>query len=413
MRKIIFVVFLAVSDLISYAQPVKAVTEGPWRAELVRQDGQAVAFNFEVKKKGRQTVWYIRNAAERLPVDDIREKGDSVWIRMPFFDSQINAVINGPHALKGIWVKHLGDRDQVMMFNARNDQHYRFYPSGGAARHDVSGRWAVMFRNPQNNDSTFCVGEFSQQGNHLTGTFLNPTGDYRYLQGIVTGDTLKLSCFDGGHAYLFTARIDDSNHLSGGQYFAGPVHTETWTAKRDPDAKLPDEFSITKLKPGASRLSFSFKDIDGNTVSINDARFKNKVLLIQLMGSWCPNCMDETRFLSGFYDQYKNKGVEIIGLAYERSTDFARSQKSLRNFQERLHVKYPLLITGVTESDPKKTEKTLPQLESIDGFPVTIFIDKAGQVQKIHTGFSGPATGEHYEEEKKIFYNIVDGLLVQ
>jgi thiol-disulfide isomerase/thioredoxin len=148
-------------------------------------------------------------------------------------------------------------------------------------------------------------------------------------------------------------------------------------------------------------------------VSIHDARFKHKVILIQLMGSWCPNCMDETRFLVAFYDRYKDKGVEVIGLAYERSTDFARSQKNLRGFQERLHIKYPLLITGVTVGDPDKTEKTLPQLENIEGFPTTIFIDKAGQVQKIHTGFNGPATGEHYEEEKKIFYSIVDGLLVQ
>jgi hypothetical protein len=105
--------------------------------------------------------------------------------------------------------------------------------------------------------------------------------------------------------------------------------------------------------------------------------------------------------------------VEVIGLAYERSTDFAKSQKSLRSFQDRLQVKYPLLITGVSESDPEKAKKTLPQLEDIEGFPITIFIDKAGQVQKIHTGFSGPATGEHYEEEKKTFYSIVDALLVQ
>jgi thiol-disulfide isomerase/thioredoxin len=131
------------------------------------------------------------------------------------------------------------------------------------------------------------------------------------------------------------------------------------------------------------------------------------------MGSWCPNCLDETSFLSKFYESYRKKGVEIIGLAYERSTDFSLSQKNLRSFQERLHVPYPLLITGVSESDPEKAKKTLPQLEGIEGFPTTIFIDRAGQVQKIHTGFNGPATGEHYEEEKKTFYSIVDALLVQ
>jgi hypothetical protein len=121
--------------------------------------------------------------------------------------------------------------------------------------------------------------------------------------------------------------------------------------------------------------------------------------------------MDETNFLSKFYDQYHGKGVEIVGLAYERTTDFARSQNSLRSFQKRFQVKYPMLITGVTVSDSLRSEKTLPQLEKIAGFPTTIFVDRQGRIQKIHTGFSGPGTGAHYEEQKKEFYEIVDGLL--
>ena len=121
--------------------------------------------------------------------------------------------------------------------------------------------------------------------------------------------------------------------------------------------------------------------------------------------------MDETRFLSTFYDEYHDKGVEIVALAYERSTDFARSQASLRNVQQRFQVKYPLLITGVTVGDPQRAEKTLPQLEKIVNFPTTIFIGRTGHIEKIHTGFSGPGTGEHYEEQKKEFYATVDGLL--
>jgi peroxiredoxin len=413
MWKCIFALLCSVTTAWIYGQTNKTMTPGLWRAELERADGNPIAFNFEFKIKDQKKLIYIRNAAESLKVDDIRFQGDSVWIRLPYFDSEIRAALAARHELRGYWIKHLGNRDQFMPFLARSDQPYRFYSSGGPARHDLTGRWAVLFRNPQKNDSTLCVGEFTQHGNKLTGTFLHPTGDYRYLQGIVSGDSLKLSCFDGSHAYLFTAKIDDNNHISGGQYFSGLTHRELWVAKRDPRAHLPDEFGLTRMKNGASRLSFTFRDIDGNTVSSSDERFKNKVLLVQLMGSWCPNCLDETSFLSKFYESYRKKGVEIIGLAYERSTDFSLSQKNLRSFQERLHVPYPLLITGVSESDPEKAKKTLPQLEGIEGFPTTIFIDRAGQVQKIHTGFNGPATGEHYEEEKKTFYSIVDALLVQ
>ena len=158
-------------------------------------------------------------------------------------------------------------------------------------------------------------------------------------------------------------------------------------------------------------LAFTFKDIDGRSVSLGDPRFKGKVVLLQIMGSWCPNCMDETRFLSSFYKEYQNKGVEIIALAYERSTDFTRSQASLRSVRDRFQVSYPMLITGVTVSDPQRAEKTLPQLEKIVNFPTTIFINKAGQIAKIHTGFSGPGTGDHYEEQKKEIYETVNSLL--
>ena|ERR1700689_4799103 len=123
--------------------------------------------------------------------------------------------------------------------------------------------------------------------------------------------------------------------------------------------------------------------------------------------------MDETALLTNIYNEYKNKGVEVIGLAYERSTDFARSQKSLRSFQKRFNVHYEILITGVSVNDSLRSEKTLPQLQTIEGFPTTIFIGKDGNVAKIHTGFNGPGTGEHYDEQKKEFYGIVNALLAK
>jgi hypothetical protein len=50
-------------------------------------------------------------------------------------------------------------------------------------------------------------------------------------------------------------------------------------------------------------------------------------------------------------------------------------------------------------------------LERIVNFPTTIFIGKSGHIEKIHTGFSGPGTGEHYEEQKQEIYTIVNNLL--
>ncbi len=422
MSRLFFGLFLVVYQLIALhviALPVLVAPlrgpgfrNGQWQALLHRKDGNDIVFNFEVKDSAGKKILYIRNAGEHLLVDDITIKEDSVLIRLPFFESQLRAVVTSDGNLEGVWLKHGADNYQALPFKAFYGVSFRF-PTGRkteTGNTGITGRWQAVFRSPGGKDSSLRIGEFEEKDGIVKGTFLDPTGDLRFLEGVMDGDSLKLSCFDGGHAYLFRAKLEGMK-ITGGQFFSGAAGYETWTAYKDEAAKLPDEFSLTKLREGAGPLDFSFRDIDSNTVSIRDQRFRGKVVLIQIMGSWCPNCMDETNFLSTFYDQYHAKGVEIIGLAYERTTDFTRSQNSLRNFQQRFKVKYPMLITGVTVGDPQRAEKTLPQLEAIVGFPTTIFVDKAGNIEKIHTGFSGPGTDVHYEETKQEFYKIVDGLL--
>lgn len=255
------------------------------------------------------------------------------------------------------------------------------------------------------------VAIFNQKGNKLTGSFLTPSGDYRYLEGIVTGDSLKLSTFDGSHAYYFRAKVDDAATISGGDYFSGYAGWQKWTAVKDENAALPEQNAPTSLRPGETGLNFAFKDLDDKLISIKDERYKNKVIIVQIMGSWCPNCMDETKFLSEFYNKNKQRGIEIIALAYEYSTDTERSKASLRKFQQRFNVQYPMLITGAVTSDEQRTEKTLPQLTPIRSFPTTIFIDNKGNVRKIHPVFYGPGTGEYYKEYLKDFNKTVDELV--
>jgi thiol-disulfide isomerase/thioredoxin len=397
---------------ISFASAqTKILPTGEWRAVLERADGNNIVFNIETKDSVGRKILYIKNANERLLVNEIRASRDSIIITLPFFESELHVKLQGNNDLSGVYLKRLTDNYQVMAFHAYYGQYFRFLLLKNVTTVNVTGRWAVNFWNETTKDTTVAVGEFVQHGSTVTGTFLDPTGDYRFLQGVVDGDSLKLSCFDGGHAYLFSAHVQ--NDQMKGFHFSGPTFKNMWIAKRDEKAKLPDEFSLTKMKPGNLKLNFAFKDIDGKLVSLNDNRYKGKVIIVQIMGSWCPNCMDETGLLTKLYDEYKNKGVEIIGLAYERSTDFLRSRRSLLSFQKRFNVKYEILISGVSVNDSLRSEKTLPQLENIEGFPTTIFINKNGDVEKIHTGFNGPGTGEHYDEQKKEFYGIINNLLAK
>jgi len=382
---------------------------GIWRGVITNQTGNEIPFNFEViNTPGKQHLAVI-NGAERFKVDNITAKGDSVFIKMPLFDSEFRLKQQGGE-LSGKWIRHLGDHNDEMAFKATANTAWRFLKTPAKPLVNVTGRWAAIFGDGAKKDLT--VGEFKQTGEKLTGTFLSTTGDYRYLEGIVSGNQLYLSCFDGGHAYTFTAKINGTK-MTDGKYYAGLKSITNWTATKNPNAKLPDAYSLTALKRGFKKIAFTFRDTKGNKVSLTDNRFKNKVVIVQIMGSWCPNCMDETNyFVNDYYEKYHKKGVEIVGLAYERTTDFAKSQKTLAQLKARFNVPYPLLITGYTNAAGEPI-KSLPMLADFKGFPTTIIIDKKGDVRKIHTGFSGPGTGNYYAEFTKEFEGMTDNLLAE
>lgn len=382
---------------------------GFWSVSLQRHDGHEIVFNFEAKDSAGRKILYIINGDERLLVDSVIITGDSVFIQMPFFESGLKAKFNRDGNLEGDWMIRLADKEQVMPFKAVYNQRQRF-AALVPPQYNISGRWAVSFIR-QNGKILQALGEFTQNGTHLSGTFITSSGDYRYLDGVVSGDSLKLSTFDGGNAYLFTAKITDDHTISDGYFYSGPVSSDQWKAKKDSAAALPDTYQHTLMRAGESRLNFRFKSIDDKMVSIQDERFKNKVVIVQLLGSWCPNCMDETKFLSDYYNKNRQKGIEVIGLAYERSTDFQRSKKSIQSFRQRFNTQYPILVTGVTASDSLLTEKTLPQLDKIKAFPTSIFIDRKGIVRKIHNGFTGPGTPERYELLKQQFDKTINDLL--
>ncbi|MES1197947.1 MAG: TlpA disulfide reductase family protein, partial [Chitinophagaceae bacterium] len=358
--------------------------QGRWQVQLHREDGNDIVFSFDWKIEKGKPVWYILNATEKIRVPDISFKADSVIVNMPVFESQFLLQYKN-NELKGVWIRSITTGKQIMPFLAYpgNDR----FGSAGKVSHTISGRWAATFIN--NKTAKRSVAEFIQKGHQLTGTFLTTTGDYRFLEGVIRNDSLFLSTFDGAHAYLFTAKIAGDKDIVGGMYYSGPTSRQEWTAVKDANATVPSDPSAMYLKEGEERLDFTFKDLEGKAVSINDERFKNKVVVVQLMGSWCPNCLDETAFLSDYYNKNRKRGVEIISLAYEYSSDFERSRKSLKKFQQRFNVQYPMLITGVMVSDTLRTEKTLPQLTPIKFFPSSVILDKKGKVRKLDTSFNG------------------------
>lgn len=384
---------------------------GQWKGVLIREDQQEVVFLFRMLKNGDAYQMVVQNGAEELTVPQLTQKGDSLFFEMPFFESSFRVRIVQEGELQGIMTKLTSTNPQVWPFRAWLHRGERF-PVAREPQFTITGRWAVTFTRP-NQTQRPAVAEFEQQGHRLTGSFLTPSGDYRYLDGVVSGDSLYLSAFDGSHIYFFTARISSADMISGGWFYSGWNGKEFWQAQKNPAAALPDLGYTPSLKPGYDHITFSFPDLDSNLVSSTDARFKDKVVVVQLMGSWCPNCMDETAFLSDYYNRNKHRGVEVVALAYEYSTDFQRSRKSLIRFRDRFRVEYPMLISGVRVADSLRTEKTLPQLTAIKVFPTSLIIDKKGKVRKFETGFNGPGTGQHYKDYIKEFEATINELLAE
>jgi thiol-disulfide isomerase/thioredoxin len=398
-------VFLLMISCSSDKESSNALKTGIWRATVEIQ-GQELPFNFDlVKDDNGGYDLYIINAAERLLVDEITVKNDSIDIALHVFDANIKAAIKGD-SLQGEFIKNY-EKDYNIPFIAVHGQSYRFKKSQSTQEPpDFSGKYEVDFITED--DTTHAIGIFNQVKDSVTGTFLTETGDYRYLQGNVSDGMMKLSTFDGNHTYLFTAsRLADGN-LSG-EYYSGKTYMAFWNGVKNEKAELANPESLTYLKPGFEKIEFSFPDVNGKLVSLTDDKYKNKVVILQMFGTWCPNCMDETNFLVPWYKENHNRGVEIIGLAYERKPDFDYASARVKKMIEKSKVPYDFVIAGTNNKEA--AAKTLPQLNKVVAFPTTIFIGKDGKVKKIHTGFNGPGTGMYYDQFVQHFNETINELL--
>jgi len=227
------------------------------------------------------------------------------------------------------------------------------------------------------------------------------------LEGIVNDDSLKLSCFDGSHAFLFLAALKGDSLI--GSFRSGTHWEEPWVAVRNEAFALQNPDSLTSLREGYDMVNFRFPDLDGQLVSTSDPIFKGKALMVQIMGSWCPNCVDETNLLNELYNKYKDKGLEVIAIAFERYPDSTQAMAGLRHFQKTLGVTHPLLYGGLATKE--NTAVKLPFLDRIMSYPTCIFVDRNGKVRRIRTGFYGPGTGEHYVKYKRNLEAFVQQLL--
>ncbi len=346
----------------------------------------------------------IKVASEDIKYGHNRQTGkDSVRIEFPVFGSYITGNFQ-ERIIEGEWV--VPAKNLHIPLVAHYGQNHRFTTVAKKPVSDLTGKWACMF-DLGSKEPYKAVGELKQNGNTLRGTFRTETGDYRFLDGEVQGDKFYLSCFDGAHAFLFEGKIRADGHLDG-WFRSGKSEPEIWVGNRDNGAELSDANTLTTANTEGA-IAFTFPNSDGKNVALSD--YGSKVKILQLMGTWCPNCFDETKFIVNYLKENPDAAnkVAVIPLAFERNAAVAATQ--VATYKKKMGVPYDILIAGTT-TNKDSTAKVLPFLTKVVAYPTMVFLDKNNKVRRIHTGFDGPATSK-YADFAKEFDEFVKKLITE
>ncbi|MCR9171255.1 MAG: TlpA family protein disulfide reductase [bacterium] len=383
--------------------------KGRWVAGLQLNENDVLPFEMEVEKVEDSYQFYVVNGDEMIKMQSPEFKNDSLFVRFPYFNSELVFVADGKKSIHGYW-QNFNKKNYTIPFTAeRSKKNARFSETKKKADMlaQVDGKWEVTFG--KGSDSEYpAVGIFNQEEEVITGTFLTETGDYRFLAGNVTEDSLYLSCFDGSHAFLFKAK-KNGNELEG-TFFSGSHWSSSWMAKPNAQFELTSPEDLTFIE-GDSTVAFRLSNLEGKSVIFPNSSTEGKVVIIQIMGTWCPNCLDETMYYKKLSERYKDQGLEIISVCYEAGDTFEEHKASIERLKNNLDLDFTFVVGGSAKKS--LASRHFSMLNEVISFPTSIFIGRDGSVKRVHTGFNGPGTGEIYTQYVEETNALIEFLLAQ
>ena len=374
--------------------------DGLWRGQLAMNDRLMIPFQLKVTNHGKYI--FVLNGEEEMKMS-VRQKKDSVFLQFPFQDAiVVFRVDQNEITARGYWLNRNKKIQVKIPLTLSWGIEKRFDVAETKPMDEVfNGIWSVTFQ-PGTKDAEQAVGIFKcGEASRMTGTFLTETGDYRYLDGNRSGLNFALSTFNGSWAMLFEATLDEDTLK--GKFYSGFSFATDWIAVRNPDAKLRNEASLTYVVNDQNVNTTDMVQLNGKGFSFKSA--EEKVIVLQIMGTWCPNCLDEVAFMNQLHKKYAQFGLEIIALAYEVGTDEKQTRKKLKSFKKKIGMEYDMVLAGKSSKEVASAQFTM--LNGIMSFPTTVIIGKGGKVLHVHTGYCGPATGiAHKELTDKIQFEI-------
>ncbi len=376
-----------------------------YHAHLSTVGGTRFPFFLQVPDDCESGAATIVNGKERLRAGCRRSPVGFV-VDFPVYGTQIKAWFKPDGTLIGHWCRERQNgRDPILSFKARPiskpDPRDRFPAEWSRAkasptRADVAGTWRMEF-----DGHGVAKGVLVQDASGVvTGTVEVPQdyGDLRFLAGTVRGARMQLSTFDGQQAGLLQGEVRPDGMLDG--EWVSSESRDHFVAERAEHFDIPDPLDRVRLKPEASRLDLE---------TLRDPKYAGKAVIVELFGTWCPNCNDHAPVLVDLYREYGPQGLEILGLAYEYADSKERAERRVREFKAKHGVEWDVVIADSTLE--KLADEGLAGLSPIEGVPVTIFVNPDGTVHAVYTGFSGPATGAAHQEAKAQFRKLTAEIL--
>ncbi|MFM2393979.1 MAG: hypothetical protein RLZZ546_1961 [Bacteroidota bacterium] len=425
MKAIFYILILFSLGCVSPNQTFTKIAPGIWRGVLfldneaplvsskkdvivgVDNNGE-LPFTFEVIYDNENDFHLeIHNADERIRVDNIqfgRDRAtakDTLYFNFEEYGTHIKAICE-ERIMEGYWYVPYRNNYKIK-FKAYQGDAKRFKNDHIPLTVSFNGRHALTF-SKGSIDEYPAIGDFTQKDNKITGTILTETGDYRYMEGLVKKDKALLSCFDGSHAFLIEMKKLANDSIIG-EFRSGIHHREPFDGIQSNSAVLKDGFDLVSKKSNSpfhiKLLNHENKIIDTKT----HPEYIGKLKIYEIMGTWCPNCKDATEFLIDFGSE--NPDVKITALAFERYRDTLKSHEIIRTYKVKMKLPYEILLAGYF--DKKEASASLPQIEKIMAYPTLIITDEKDVIQKVYTGFYGPATKE-YEAFKKEFTSVINAI---
>jgi thiol-disulfide isomerase/thioredoxin len=347
--------------------------------------------------------WSIHNWTERIMLDSVVFNGNQFHITMPLFNTALDGTIQTDTTFSGTWTDHSRDSLYTVPFSAKI---LRTGITKSTNPHVDTLIYEAVFSPDSEDDRSNAIGKFFLQDQHVVGTFMTESGDYRFLEGTHTGESIQLSTFDGTHLFYFCANVHN-DQLSDGHFYSGNHWQEEWFGKLNSRAKLRNPDSLTFVKEEKIPFAFSVKNTTGDTVMFDSTDFAGKITIVQLFGSWCPNCTDESVFLKDLYKKYHSSGLEIVPIAFERSDEFAPAMAFVKEQFSQLELEYDPYFGGKKGT----ASEVFPMLSKILSYPTLLIVDQHGQIRKIHTGFYGPGTGDDYVRNCGELTHFVESLI--